>query len=138
MDARSGLKECEPCAPNTLMPLEGQTQCVACPANGVDCRVQDRIQVLEGWFLGSDGSARALPNFPGRLARPNPRAKGNVAVASCVLALQVLVFCEARPPDLILELFGSMLDTFGSFWACLKPFFDCFKRFCGTCSLSLC
>ena len=57
-DPRSGLKQCEPCGPNTLMPLSGQTECVPCPDNGVDCAVQDQIEVLEGWYLGTNGTAR--------------------------------------------------------------------------------
>ena len=48
------MRTCEPCAPNFLQPLAGQVECLPCPRDGVDCTVQDRVQVLPGWFLDAD------------------------------------------------------------------------------------
>ena len=44
------MQTCKPCPPNFLQPLRGQTSCVACPAAGVDCTVQDRLQLHPGWY----------------------------------------------------------------------------------------
>ena len=46
----TGLRTCVPCAPNTLQPLPGQLSCVPCPDQGVDCTMQDRVQLYPGWF----------------------------------------------------------------------------------------
>ena len=44
------LQTCKPCTPNTLQPSAGQTSCLPCPDDGVDCTVQDRVDVLPGWY----------------------------------------------------------------------------------------
>ena len=56
-ESLTGLRVCEPCAPYTLQPLPGQASCVACPSSGVDCTVQDRLEVLPGYFLDFNVSA---------------------------------------------------------------------------------
>ena len=55
-ESLTGLRSCEQCAPNTLQPLPGQTMCVPCPRQGVNCLVQDRLEVLPGWFLDADAA----------------------------------------------------------------------------------
>jgi len=52
-ESLTSLRTCEPCPPYTLQPLRGQTRCVACPSQGVDCTVQDRVETLPGWFLNA-------------------------------------------------------------------------------------
>ena len=47
----TGLRRCEPCGAGTIQPLAGHTVCLPCPSEGVDCTVQDRFEVLPGWFL---------------------------------------------------------------------------------------
>ena len=49
-ESLTGLRTCKPCAPNTLQPLPGQTMCEPCPALGVDCTVQDALQLYPGWY----------------------------------------------------------------------------------------
>jgi len=41
---------CEPCPARELQPAAGQTECEACPLEGVDCTVQDQVMLLQGWF----------------------------------------------------------------------------------------
>ena len=47
-DSKTQLRSCKPCASGTLQPLRGQTSCLDCPAQGVDCAVQDAVQVEPG------------------------------------------------------------------------------------------
>ena len=49
-ESLTGLRACTPCEPGTLQPRAGETRCVACPPEGVDCSLQDRIEVLPGWY----------------------------------------------------------------------------------------
>ena len=67
MESLTGLRSCDPCAPNTLQPLAGQTSCVECPAAGVDCTVQSAVEVLEGWYR-PDANASGAANDTALLA----------------------------------------------------------------------
>ena len=51
------IRKCEPCPPNWLQPLRGQTACVPCPTAGVDCALQDRVEVLSGWYRAFDSTS---------------------------------------------------------------------------------
>ena len=52
----TGQRKCEPCSPGFLQPLQGQTACLPCPASGVDCTVQNAVEVDTGWFRALDGA----------------------------------------------------------------------------------
>ena len=56
MDDVTGQRKCEPCSPGFLQPLQGQTTCLPCPASGVDCTVQNAVEVDTGWFRALDGA----------------------------------------------------------------------------------
>ena len=47
--------------------MAGQTACVPCPAAGVDCAQQDRVEVLPGWYRALD-SASSDPSTASALA----------------------------------------------------------------------
>ena len=96
----TGLRSCVQCTPNTLQPFTGQVECVECPADGVECAVQDRVEVLPGWYrpvdpLGAadDGDLSHRDNVtymfsplrlePVRCSREGCMGGANLSDASC-------------------------------------------------------
>ena len=50
-DPLDGRQRCVSCPLQSLQPRAGQTTCLQCPSEGVDCRNQRAIEVLEGYYM---------------------------------------------------------------------------------------
>ena len=85
-DPLTGLRTCKPCAPNFLQPLPGMTSCEPCPAPGVDCTVQDRLELYPGWYRpeASADDNRTVVVEPVRCPRREGcLGRSNASDASC-------------------------------------------------------
>ena len=112
----TGLRRCEPCSAGTIQPLAGHTTCLRCPSEGVDCTVQDRFEVLPGWFLpaatdtnGSSLGGAAWSTFTADLV-----AAGAIDAfedAAFAAQLRALLGCAAPACDLVLALTAASVHV---------------------------
>jgi hypothetical protein len=59
-DPRTGLRMCSACPRGTLQWRTNQSECIECPAEGIDCANQSSLVVLEGYYRPDDTHPAAI------------------------------------------------------------------------------